>query len=76
MHDKMALARIALHCKEAISSPKNERKDTKEGRKRGEREGPKLDSPPTPRHPSASHKVLTDTKTNGGPVSLLHSRTT
>ena len=35
-----------------------------------------LTPPPTPRHPSASHKVLTDTKTNGGPVSLLHSRTT
>jgi len=39
VHDKMALARRALHCKETISSPKNERKDTKEGRRRGEREG-------------------------------------
>ena len=30
---------------------------------------------PTP-HPLATHKVLTDTNTNGGPVNLLHSRTT
>ena len=36
---------------------------------------PLTPSPPTP-HPSASHKVLTDLKTNGGQVSLLHSRTT
>ena len=31
---------------------------------------------PSAPHPSASHEVLTDTQKNGGPVSLLHSRTT